>query len=612
MEKDEQSQFVEASAASVPEQQEGQLQLTNSAGQMSETTKEPSPVVNKKDEGASASKNPGGAMDNPVVQPADANELTVMSGLNTRLRDYLLKVKSINQLNYVLSHKLKESYVDLDHRLSDATEKSQKDLQQLREKYIKVYLEYVFYDIKYGRWEQKSKEVKSKIKMLEDELSTVLERRRELEPKRKRLEEEIAQINQRIREANEENRKAKANIERLEQEEELLSEKLETDKVVRAHLEVQVEFIKATTIFSRLLHDEIVGVFQRLGSDKASDARFYEMELDKAAREIRAEFSRRSEQSIQELANDYEVKLQQIKRSFERTEETLPSDQAHQADKQGDLRASLAATQEEAQQLKDKNVQLSNQLSMLENSLEQLVLENKEILQRRESLIQSTRSRIMELLIKCQSAKSAKCSLESEIDTYRHILGDEEVRLKKLDESLPPEMSLSSSAGELHEQEAEPDRRAGVMTRSRALRTHSTSTKVTSDTTTVTTKHEDVVLSSKKIETGHPKQTTTSAAVTKAPVTSAATTGPDSRHSESPATAPPKETRGDNEVRLKCRCGKVGNITMNGENESKYVQCADCGDLSHAACYNVGDIKDRKRKNFYCSTCYQAMKRHRS
>ncbi|KAI0982065.1 hypothetical protein GJ496_010527 [Pomphorhynchus laevis] len=597
-----------------------------------------------------------------IVTKSEDQSIISLPSLNTRFRDYLSKVKTINQHNNVLSAELAKKYDHFTTQLSESSSNLHKELYLQRHVYTCNYGQYLSHNARYKRYSSKCQQYIQKITMLKDELNQINEHKNDLTERNKVNKSELSSLTAKVDEVQRKNSELKAEISRLEEEEDQLDCTLKNEEVSRIQCQLDIEFIKTEMLFTRIVYDEIVSILKKSTQSAFKDAQFYDVELNNAKLEIRSEFAKRAERSIEELTKDYKNQFENIKESFKSTNDeiecrsqdlatttSITSILPRKSSFQNEL-VELQQVQGSLSEARLQNSKLCNQLSSLEDELEQVILSNREAREERANLLSSTRTRIMEMLMKVQSAKAVKYSLQSEIDTYRQILCDEEVRIAVFSSKATPDVTVGESGNEEKftnkrklETTVESDRKAAgssVVTRSHShymqIVTEGIISSKSSDIQVIDDDHDNATSISGKASIKNinlEKRSSTQkrgSSVNSEQITTDSSNALEqaidhtSIESNKPESISAVDTttslissiafNENKTTQILCRCGKNELISPDQlilNSGGVYVRCVDCSEWSHARCYNVGDMKDRKRKNFYCSNCYKAIKRHR-
>ncbi|KAI0985357.1 hypothetical protein GJ496_005949 [Pomphorhynchus laevis] len=357
--------------------------------------------------------------------------------LNMRFRDYLSKIKLMSQVNKTLSDEFAKKYSLILNDVKDTSNDFHRQLQIRRHAYMCSYADLLNFNSRYKRYASKCQQLHVKIAMLENERNLIIDGKTQLTEKIEANKNEIDSLIIKIRNVQKQNGDLKAKMLSLEDEKDEIEEKLKNKEALRVQNQLNNEFIRSEIVFTRMIYDEIIGIFKKAINAAIKDGNFSQFELKKAKSEIRAEFARRTERELDELGKDYQTQYDQIKASFKMSTYEYKRSKSLDAGGSGvvadgdfgQLEQTIFETQQQLGTERHHNTNITNKLENLENELEHLVNCNRESLEEKDNLVRDARSQVMEMIMKIHRLKAMKCTLQSEIETYRKLLCDEEHRI---------------------------------------------------------------------------------------------------------------------------------------------------------------------------------------
>ena len=353
------------------------------------------------------------------------HEKQVLGQLNDRFAKYVERVKFLESQNKKLLAELEElrqrwgeetrllkakfepELESTRIKIDDATrEKALSEIRSRRSEYDAISFKKQ-YDEEFGYLQLN----KSKISQLQFILQ---ENQTELEMLRRQLSDINADIE-----------KYKKDIAKLSQELQKLLASLDSETLARIRLENEKQTLEEQIPFLNAIHEqEVVELRSLQAAINIDPTAFYRHELERAIRDIRADFEELSNQQKLELEEWYSVKLEElIQQEAKRQANSL---EVSTSESISSLKIQFADGQKELADLKKINSQLLMRLRQLEEELEFVRRNIALTLEQKEKEIADIKAKLQDLMADYDELMSNKASLEFEINTYRRLLESEE------------------------------------------------------------------------------------------------------------------------------------------------------------------------------------------
>ena len=352
-------------------------------------------------------------------------EKQVLGQLNNRFAKYVERVKFLESQNKKLLAELEElrqrwgeetrllkakyepELESARLKLDDATrEKALSEIRSRRNEYESVSFKKQ-YDEEYGYFQLNKNKI-SRLQFILQENQTELEM----------LKRQLGDINADIE-------KYKKEVSKLNAELQKMLGDLDSATLTRIRLENEKQTLEEHIPFLNAVHELEVAELRSLQAAINIDpTAFYRHELERAIRDIRADFEELSNQQKLELEEWYTVKLEELVQQEAKRQANML--EANTAEVIASLKIQFSEGQRELGDLKKINSQLLMRLRQLEEELEFVRRNISLTLEQKEKEISDIKTKLQDLMADYDELMSNKASLEFEINTYRRLLESEE------------------------------------------------------------------------------------------------------------------------------------------------------------------------------------------
>jgi len=361
------------------------------------------------------------------VKGQRVSEKKDLQDLNTRLADYIEKVRFLEAQNRKLTCEVEEFRERWGKETQSIKEMYEKELEEARKLLNESEKDKCEFEIKYSSAEDEVKDLKAKLADERQNVNDYKEQTNKLQHQLSDYEAEINLMRRRIANYERESIKDKDTIKRLSEDLKRCRADLDNETLNRVIAENEKQSLEEELEFLKQVHEQEMKELAALAyrDSTAENREYWKNELSQAVHEIQQEYDGKLDQMRYDLDTYYEAKINEFgagqTRSNMETTHAKEQVRKYRADLT-DLRAKIADLEARNACNEKKVADLTRELEEKERDFhaEKCELEDN---------VQKLTIELEQVLAQLQTLFDAKMSLELEIAAYRKLLEGEETRI---------------------------------------------------------------------------------------------------------------------------------------------------------------------------------------